>query len=300
MKILIAGCGYVGSALATRLLSAGGGPTPPVEVWGLRRRPERLPARVRPVAADVADPEGLEEALGRLPPALGGVVYAVSAAERSDEGYRRAYVQGPANLIAALDRLGIRADRFLFVSSTAVYGEGSVPDEGTGWVDETTPEAPDDFRGDRLLEGERRCLAGPFPAAVLRLAGIYGPGRTRLIDAVRTGEAKCAAGDPVWTNRIHRDDCAGALAHLLALAEPEPIYIGVDDEPVDRCEVLRWLARRLGVPEPEVVPAAELSRRRSGAKRCSNRRLLESGYRMRYPSFREGYAEMLGEKTGGS
>ena len=296
--VLIAGCGYVGSALARRLVDAGG------EVWGLRRSPAGLPQGVRPVAADVEDPDLLREALAQagLPAGLDGAVYAVSASERSDAGYRRAYVDGPANLLRVLEGLGVGVRRFLFVSSTAVYGAGSAKAgsgrrEGAGWVDETTPEVPDDFRGERLLEGERRCLAGSSSAAsavILRLAGIYGPGRTRLVDSVRRGEAKCTEGEPVWTNRIHRDDCAGAIAHLLALEHPEAVYIGVDDEPADRCEVLRWLAERLGAPEPEVVPETELPRRRSGTKRCSNRRLGESGYRMTYPSFREGYGEMLG------
>lgn len=298
-KVLIAGCGYVGSALARRLVADGG------EVWGLKRDPGSLPEGVRPVAADVEDPGGLREALGSarggLPPELDGAVYAVSAGERSDDGYRRAYVDGPANLLRALEDLGVGVGRFLFVSSTAVYGEGSTDagtdqKEGADWVDETTPEVPDDFRGERLLEGERRCLAGPFPAVVLRLAGIYGPGRTRLIDSVLRGEAECAEGGPAWTNRIHRDDCAGAIDHLLGLAEPKAVYIGVDDEPADRCEVLRWLARRLGAPEPELVPEGVLPDRRSGTKRCSNRRLVASGYRMIHPSFREGYGAMIGDQ----
>lgn len=282
----------MGGALAARLAGEGHA------VWGLKRRPEGLPDGVRPVAADVTDPATLSE----LPGDLDGAVYAVSADGRDDGAYRRAYVDGPRRLIEALaassppERAGSPPARFVFVSSTGVYG-----DRDGGWVDETTPPEPDRFTGRRLLEGERAVLerASLFPdgAAVVRFGGIYGPGRTRLIDRVRSGEARCPAGTPVYTNRIHRDDCAGFLAHLVTLDRTDlpdpPIYLGVDDEPADLCTVYRWLAARLGAPEPETAPAEATGRRRSN-KRCRNDRLRESGYRLLYPTFREGYAELAG------
>ena len=89
---------------------------------------------------------------------------------------------------------------------------------------------------------------------VLRLGGIYGPGRTRLIDAVRAGRATVRPGPPRWTNRIHRDDAARALQHLIARslagAPLDPVYIGVDDEPADEAAVLRWLAAPPGCAPP--------------------------------------------------
>jgi nucleoside-diphosphate-sugar epimerase len=126
---------------------------------------------------------------------------------------------------------------------------------------------------------------------VVRFGGIYGPGRTRLIDSVRSGQARCEPG--LYTNRIHRDDCAGVLEHLLALAAPAPLYIGVDDEPALQCEVLRWLAQQLGVPPPVPSGAPDDSRRRGGNKRCCNARLRASGYRLLYPSYCEGYTALL-------
>ena len=134
----------------------------------------------------------------------------------------------------------------------------------------------------------------PYPATVIRFGGIYGPGRTRLIDSLREGIATCVEQPPVYTNRIHRDDGAAALQHLMELYDPQPLYIGVDDHPAPHCEVLRWLAERLGVPGPTVVNAATAPDTLLRAnKRCRNARLRASGFRFRYPSYKEGYAALL-------
>ncbi len=280
-RVLIAGCGYTGAALGLRLAGEGH------IVWGLRRRAEGLPPGILPLGADLTDPRSLKS----LPPGLDSVFYTAGADGSGEEAYRAAYLTGPALLLEALEAQGQRPGRLVFTSSTAVYAQSSGE-----WVDETSPAAPADFRGALLLEGERLLLGGPFPATVVRLAGIYGPGRTRLIGRVRRGEAVCPEGPPIYTNRIHRDDAAGALRHLMALERPEALYLGADHEPAERCEVLRWLAGKLGAPPPRQAPlsGAEPSRPRSN-KRCSNARLLASGYRFRYPSYREGYGAILEE-----
>jgi nucleoside-diphosphate-sugar epimerase len=145
-----------------------------------------------------------------------------------------------------------------------------------------------------VLEGERLLLEGPFPATVLRFGGIYGPGRTSLIERVRQGLATCRDGPPLYTNRIHREDCAGALQHLMTSPHPDEIYLSVDYEPADQCDVLRWLADQLGAPPPRVeTPAEDDTRRQRTNKRCRNAKLVASGYVFRYPTFREGYAALL-------
>jgi nucleoside-diphosphate-sugar epimerase len=274
MHVLIAGCGYVGSELGRRLAARGD------VVWGLRRNPENLPSSIRPLAADLLDPD-----LGSVLPTVSLAVYAASPDESSDEGYRRSYVEGLGNFVSALRRTSPDLRRLLLISSTGVYG-----DRGGAEVDEDTAPEPDDFRGRRLLEGEEFALSSGLPVTILRLGGIYGPGRTRLLDLVREGRARCPEGAPVWSNRIHLDDAARAAAHLLSLSEPEPVYLGVDAEPTPICEVYRSLARLLDAPEPE--PEGEGARRR-GNKRCSSARLRESGFEFKYPSFREGYADLV-------
>ena len=127
----------------------------------------------------------------------------------------------------------------------------------------------------------------------LRLGGIYGPGRTRAVELVRSGRAR-RRPEPHFTNRIHRDDAAGAIRHLLTIDAPQPVYLGVDTEPADEAAVYAWLAARLGVEPPAVQDGdAALRARDVGSKRCSSARLQRSGYAFRYPTFREGFAALL-------
>jgi nucleoside-diphosphate-sugar epimerase len=273
-RVLIAGCGDVGSALGRLLVGAGH------RAYGLRRNTDALPAELEPVAADLGEPASLAAALPREVDVL---VYTAAASGFDDAAYRQAYVVGLRNVLGALDRS--RLSRVLFVSSTGVYGQ----DDGD-WVDEDSPTGPPGFSGRRLLEGEAQACSAGVPAVSVRFGGIYGPGRTRLMDRVRSGEG-CAAQPVLWTNRIHRDDCAGVLHHLVELERPQATYIGVDCEPAPQCVVMDWLADHMGVPHPPRT--APGMRRRGGNKRCSNQRLMDSGYRFVYPTFREGYAQVL-------
>jgi len=280
-RVLIAGCGYVGIALVTQLAGAGHA------VWGLRRRSELLPTTIQPLKADLCNPGSLTP----IPPAIDFVFYTAAAEHRDDASYQAAYVTGVRNLLYRLSVTGQQLQRLFFTSSTAVY-----PQIGGTWVDETSATSPRGFSGQRLLEGEQLCLRGPFAATVVRMAGIYGPGRTRLIDQVRRGEAIYHTGAARYTNRIHRDDCAGVLQHLMSFDSPEALYLGSDCEPADQSEILRWLAKQLGAspPRPEPRPKAAGGKSQSN-KRCRNTRLLQSGYSFRYPTFREGYEAILEE-----
>jgi nucleoside-diphosphate-sugar epimerase len=283
-RSLIAGCGYVGAALGVRLVSEG------QCVFGLRRRALRLPSGVEPVEADL----GVPATLAALPDALDFVFYLASPGGAEDALYRAAYVDGLRNLLDALAKQGQRPRRVVFASSTAVYGQ-----HGGEWVDESSPTEPADFRGTRLLEAESLLLRGPFPGVAVRFGGIYGPRRSRLVDQVRAGRAVFRPGGPHYTNRIHRDDCAGVLRHLAQLEKAEPVYLGVDCEPADEAAVLRWLAGALGAAEPRAgaadTPRAPL--RRGGSKRCRNDLLLASGYRFAYPTFREGFRAVIAGST---
>ena len=151
---------------------------------------------------------------------------------------------------------------------------------------------PSGFGGRRMLEGEAIVLGGPIPGVVLRLGGIYGPGRTSYIDRVRSGAAECPP-EPVYTNRIHRDDCAGALRHLMSLDAPRPVYLGVDHAPAETCEVLHWLAEKLDRPAPRRATPNSAPTRTRGNKRCRGDLLVGSGYEFIYPSYREGFAALM-------
>jgi nucleoside-diphosphate-sugar epimerase len=280
--MLIAGCGYVGESLARRLTVAGH------RVWGLRRRPHPVGEGIHTIVADLLDSEALGLAIGDLPE-LDTVFYTTAADGRDEAAYRAAYVQGLETLLRVLEEQERVPRRLLYTSSTSVYGQ-----QAGEWVDEDSPTEPEHFTGRILLEGEALLVRAPFPTTVVRFGGIYGPGRTRLIEQVRRGAARIPAS-PLYTNRIHRDDCAGVLHHLMELPQAADLYLGVDDDPAEYGAVLRRLAERLGKPEPPEATEEEPrgDRSRGAGKRCRNLRLRQSGYIFQYPTFREGYTALL-------
>jgi nucleoside-diphosphate-sugar epimerase len=268
-KVLIAGCGDVGNALATRLLADG------CEVWGVRRQVEALAPGVSPWRIDLRDPA----TFGAPPAAFDHVFYTASADRRGEEAYRAIYVDALRDLLDALRDAGCPLGRVFFTSSTAVYGQSRGE-----WVDEGSPTEPSAFNGRVLLEAEAIIRAAPETGVSVRLSGIYGPGRVRLVRKVWNGEATATGG---WTNRIHVHDCAAALHHLMRVHDPAPLYLGSDDEPATTAEVVTWMSRELRVPSPS------LGDQTPSNKRCRNALLRESGFRFLYPSFRDGYPDII-------
>jgi nucleoside-diphosphate-sugar epimerase len=269
----------VGCALAVRLMEADH------EVYGLRRRVDALAPGIVPVAADLTRPDTLES----VPGDLDVVVYTAGPRSGDESAYRAAYIDGQRHLAGALRRAGDPPRRWLFTSSTAVYGQS-----GGEWVDESSPTEPTRFSGKVLLEAEALADGAGASACALRLGGIYGPGRTRLVESVREGRARLRPGPPHYTNRIHRDDAAAALDCLVHVDRLPDRVLGVDGAPADDNEVLRFLAAELGLPEPPEAGEDEpLPPRRAGSKRCRNVRLVAAGFRAKYPSYREGYAELI-------
>jgi nucleoside-diphosphate-sugar epimerase len=276
--VLIVGCGYVGESLARVLLEQDH------VVYGMRRNESGLPGGIGEISADVSR----AETIGMLPDGIEYVVYCVAAKARDEAAYRGAYIDGVGNVLRALADECQPVRRLLFTSSTSVYGQSRGE-----WVDEDAPTRPLGFSGETMLLAEGLVRGSRYPSTVLRLGGIYGPGRTSLVDQVRAGQVPPASAAG-FTNRIHRDDAARAIAHLLLHPDPEPLYLGVDCEPADRLDVHRWLAAELGI---EARASAEETRRQAGSKRCSNALLLRSGFEFLYPTFREGYAEILQSST---
>lgn len=265
-RALVAGCGYVGSALAAELRNQGH------DVTCLGRSPKAL-SGIQSVIADLCDAQPLV-----LPSGLDVIVFSAAPDVRDNVSYKSLYVQGVRKLLeAAPDEA-----RFVFTSSTAVYGQrdGSV-------VDEDSSTEPTDFRSEILLQAEGLVSARPR-GRTLRLAGIYGPGRARILEAVRKGGARFVPGRIL--NLVHRDDAAGALAHLSFLEGGASLYVGVDQEPVESGRLCGWLAETLGV---KGCIAESDDRRANRNKVCSSARLRESGYRFRFPTYREGFSSLI-------
>jgi nucleoside-diphosphate-sugar epimerase len=269
--VLIAGAGDVGMRAARRFAALGH------PVLALRRRPPgEAPAGIQWWQGDLTEPASLRG----LPP-VDTVIYAPTPGARDEGAYRAVFVDGLRHL---LDALPTAPRRTVFASSSAVHGE-----HGGAWVDEETPPAPPGFNGRILLEAER-WLAGAVEGGVaVRLAGLYGPGRTQLLDRLREGEAVAPRGMGVFANRIHVDDAAAALVHVASLDDPAAVYLGVDDTPLEIDVLYDHLAALVGGPRPvDGPPPAGV-----GNKRLSNARLRASGFRCTWPDARDGYAALI-------
>lgn len=279
MKVLIVGCGDLGGLLAASLQ---GQSDEHWDISGLRRDTGALTPGIRPVRADVTRPDSLALLAKEQFDVL---VFTLTPGEYSDERYRQVYVQGLANCLARVQGRPL----VLLVSSTSVYHQC----DGE-WVDETSPCQPSGFAGRRLLEAEQLLSSSGLPFTIVRFAGIYGPGRNRMLAQLAGGSI--VAPEPlIYSNRIHSHDCAGFLAHLLNCWRKgealESLYLGVDSKPASLWEVQSWLAGQLGLS-----PQQQLAARTRGSKRCRNQRLLDSGYRLLYPDYRSGYAALLASR----
>jgi len=283
-SVLIVGCGDLGIRTGN-LLSLQGW-----QVAGVRRDTTRLPASFAAYAANYTQPASLDF-IAALQPDF--VLAIFNPADRSIAGYRAGFRVAMGNLIAGLG--SHRPRHLLMTSSTRVFAET----EGA-WVDEASALTADDPWAQEIIAAERQLLHSGISASVVRFAGIYGIPGGRLLSRIRRGEL-CPPLPVSYTNRIHRDDCAGFLAHLLqqALAGVplQRVYIGADDLPAPRYEVESWLAARMGLPRresAEPAPGNEPTRHNTaGHKRCRNRALRDSGYQLLYPDYKSGYAQLL-------
>jgi nucleoside-diphosphate-sugar epimerase len=288
MDVAILGCGYVGLELGRQLAASGHAPV------GVRRSGDGVAAirdaGFEAVRADVTDAESLT-----MVPDVDAVVFAASSGGRGPEAAREVYVDG---LRTAVQEFGEREHspaQFVYTSSTGVYG-----DHGGDWVDEETPLDPTTEKTRVLADAERVALDeapehGMSPA-VVRFAGLYGPGRYRLERYV---------GGPVtegYLNMLHRDDAAGAVRFALEECDKD-VLLAVDDEPVSKWTLADWLAEECGVEPPERrtveerLAAGDLStpaeRRLRTSKRCSNQLLRGLGYEYAFPTYREGYRDAV-------
>lgn len=271
--VVIAGCGDLGTEAGLRLVRAGH------RVVGVRRSASVLPGSFERQSVD------LRTTSPAVPPEADVVVVALTAGERSAEGYRATYLDGLRHVLDGVAIARARP-RILLVSSTAVYDV----DDGS-WVDETTPAEPTSPTARVLRETEQELARRAQDHVILRLGGIYGPGRERLIDQVRAGDARVPRAS-LFTNRIHRDDAAGALVHLALHDDPPKVVLGVDDEPAQLGDVLAFIAQELHL-RPPVASRQRSERSQGGDKRIRNLLLRQTGFSFEYPTYRSGYRAVL-------
>ena len=287
-RLVILGCGYVGTAVARLARPAG------LRVEALTRNPARAAELdklgVKAVVADL----GTEYWHERIAPGADLVLNCVSSGGSSLDSYRRSYVEGMRSLLAWAGRGAVGT--LVYTSSTSVY-----PQEG-GMIEETAPTTGAGDTAQILLEAEdllRASGAGIGRWFILRLAGIYGPGRHHLLDQLRLGANELAGSGDHRLNLVHQGDIVAAIfaAFGAPTAAGNQIFNVADDAPAPKSEVVRWLAERLGRSPPRFAGGAASTRRGFAAppdRVISNGKIKATlGWRPEYPSFREGYAAIL-------
>ena len=290
LKVLIIGCGDLGGEVARQLAQLG------IKTAGVRRS-KGVIAGVEIIAADVTQPASLQ-ALVALQPEI--LIYCVAANGQSDEQYRTHYVDGLRHVLATQAQ-NPRLRHVFFVSSTRVYGQNTAT-----LLDENIVAIPADFGGARLLEAEALLNTLSCNSTALRLSGIYGAGRLRMINLAKSPEKWPLQNS--WSNRIHRDDAAAFIVFLVqrVFAEKngeEPIaacYIVTDSKPTSQYEVLSWIADKLQVTIPAdmrtnmqaAMQALNQTSSQAG-KRLSNKAMLATGFSLQYSAFQIGYQALL-------
>jgi nucleoside-diphosphate-sugar epimerase len=270
-RLLIAGCGYLGRVVADLFLSAGY----EIEGWTVSAdSAQQLANKPYPVCAvDISDPGDVRAQKADFD----AVIHSASTRGGAADSYERVYLNGVRNLLNRFANA-----RLLFVSSTSVYAQN----DGS-WVTEESIAEPNHETGKILRRAEESVLEKS--GSVVRLGGIYGPGRSALLRRCLAGEAAIGPQNNRFVNQIHRDDAAAAIQFLFATQESAgQICNVVDNEPILLSECYRWLATKLNRSLPSAGESRSSRKRGESNKRVSNAKLRALGWSPRYSTFAEG------------
>ncbi|MFZ4116290.1 MAG: NAD-dependent epimerase/dehydratase family protein [Chthoniobacterales bacterium] len=281
-SIIIVGCGFLGKAAASLFSSQG------YSVLGIARNPitedYSKEHAFSLLSCDITNPSAVEALREQIPPEA-FLIYSVSSGKGGSDTYGAVYREGFRRVLETW-----KPKQALFVSSTSVYGQAKGET-----VTESSPTEPDRETGRILLEAEKIALASG--GLVARLSGIYGPGRSVLLQKFLEGTAILENGGTRFINQIHRDDAAAALFHLVTTSAATGIYNVTDDTPATQQTVYSWIAEALHKPLPHSGPA-DLNRKRGWtSKRISNQKLRATGWIPQFPSYREALPELLDDKS---
>jgi len=283
MAKLVFGCGYLGHRVADRWLAAG--ETVYVVTRSAARADVLRAQELTPIVADVVDPATL---VGL--PTVDTVLYAVGYDRTTGASIHNVYVDGLTHVLAALPP---ETGRIVYISSTGVYGQASGER-----VDETSDCRPVREGGQACLAAEQLLSAHPLGAraVILRLAGLYGPGRIPSRQQLMAGHALAVPAEGCL-NLIHVDDAASVVLAAEQRAQLPRLYVVSDGQPVERHTYYEELARLIGAPAPRFVPAppgSEALARSATDKRIDNARMrAELAVLLAYPSYREGLAQVV-------
>jgi nucleoside-diphosphate-sugar epimerase len=278
-KVLIAGCGDVGTSLGKALTERGD------YVVGLRRNLPIEKSGINFIAVDLTNLSTLKN----LDTDFDQVFFMAAPKEHDLHAYKQIYEVGLENLICKFSESN-RNPHWILISSTSAYGQ--VDGE---WIDEASITEPRRFNGQLQLLSEQRILSENKNNLVVRFSGIYGPGRNRLLRIAQKG-GPVQYKPPYYTNRIHKDDCVGVLKFLfekrLDRKKLHSHYLASDDQPAPMWEVVTWIANELKYKQPAIKPEETDTTQN---KRCCNKRLKELGYHFKYPTYRDGYQKIISD-----
>ena len=274
MRVLVAGCGFVGERAADQLHAQGH------EVIGLTHSGEsaaRL-AGIKPwrvESGDIASRESVADLAARIhAPTIDAFIHCASSGRGGADMYQSVYVDGMRHLVGAFPLAFA-----LYTSSTSVY-----PQTGGELVDEESFAEPKRETGQLLREAEKIALAAN--GAVARLAGIYGPGRSFVLKNLLEGKAAIEGneGQGRLLNQIHAEDAASALVHLVS-ERLRGTFNVVDDADLTQRQCLERLCRIFGIDLPPERDPDPARKRGWSHKRVSNAKLRGTGWGLRFPSY---------------
>jgi nucleoside-diphosphate-sugar epimerase len=273
---LIIGCGYLGRHIAALWCAQSH------RVFATTRSAARADewqaSGLQPILCDVLDPASL-----RSLPRVESIAYCIGLDRSTGVSMHSVYVDGLANVLAALPQ---PPPRFLYVSSTSVYGQADGEE-----VDESATTEPQEESGKVVLEAERLLRARLPSAVILRFAGIYGPGRLMRGQAIKAGEPIVGDAEK-WLNLIHVEDGAAVVVAADERAAPRSMYNVSDGAPVSRRVFYTKLAEVLRAPQPRFVqqPTGAIVRpHERGHRRIVSRRMREElGVKLQYLNYEAG------------
>ncbi len=266
MKLLLIGHGYLGQELA-RVFREGGWEVVAVGLTGGHGS----------IACDVGD----RHAVAALP-AADFIVHCAASGRGGAEAYRQVYVDGCRNLTKVFQGVPL-----LFTSSSSVYAQTDGAE-----VSEDSATVPERETGRLLLAAERITLdAGGI---VTRLSGIYGPGRSVILNKFLSGEAVIEDDGRRFLNQIHRDDAARAIYHLATRGVRPGIFNVSDSKPLTQLECYQKLAAIFQLPLPPTGPRDPDRKRGWTHKRVSNKKLRATGWQPEFPSFLDAVERIAG------
>jgi nucleoside-diphosphate-sugar epimerase/phosphoglycolate phosphatase-like HAD superfamily hydrolase len=281
-RVLVAGCGYIGEALADALHAAGWEVVALTHSEGSAIR-LRVDKAYRVDAVSIGDSDAVAQFAQEVPPFAAAVHCASSRRGGGIDAYREVYRDGCRNLSDVL-----QPGHLIFTSSTSVY-----PQVNGESVDEDSRAVPTAETGRVLREAEEIVLKGE--GTVVRLAGIYGPDRSVLLRSFLEETTSIDFRESIptpdgrWINQVHREDVVAALVHLASNAEFHggQIYNLSDGRPMTQRAVYEEMSKHFGPAEPPTMKADPNKKRGWTNKRVTNAKLRGTGWEPRYSSYPE-------------